>query len=320
MSASRSSTSSSPTETRSRPGLIPAASSSASVELALRGRRRVDDHRVDAARARRSARGASAWSMSAWPAARPPATSNASIPPAAPGRNWRMADRVLRVAGEARIEDAVHAVLALEPRGEGRGVPRVPLAADAEGQDPAQHEEGLERAERRAGVDLDALDVRDRAPPSPRRRRRSGRCGRRGTSSRTRRPGPRRARAGGRRTGWRRCCRRRTWRRGGGPARRSAAWSLTAVVGFAIVSAYRTRVGPPASAAVDRVEVGHVDDVDADAEAAEGPLHLGPRRAVDRGAAPRSGRPVRTSDASAAWIAPIPDATATPASPAAISA
>ena len=58
----------------------------------------------------------------------------------------------------------MHAVLTLEPGRQCRGGRGVALGPDGEGQDPAQDEEGLERAEGRAGIDLDALDVGDQRP------------------------------------------------------------------------------------------------------------------------------------------------------------
>ena len=50
-SATRSASSSRPTDTRRRPSVMPAAASDAGVERAVGRRRRVDDHRVDAAQA-----------------------------------------------------------------------------------------------------------------------------------------------------------------------------------------------------------------------------------------------------------------------------
>ena len=98
-------------------------------------------------------------SMTARPAARPPATSTASIPPNTSGRNWRAATACCGWLGQAGIEDTSHAVLTLEPGGECRRGPGVALGAHGEGQDAAQDEEGVERADRGAGVDLDLLDL-----------------------------------------------------------------------------------------------------------------------------------------------------------------
>ena len=75
-------------------------------------------------------------------------------------------DVVLRMAGETGIEDALHAVLTLEPGRQCRGGPRVALGAHGEGQDPAQDEERVERSERRR---------RCRSGPSRPRRMRSAR-------------------------------------------------------------------------------------------------------------------------------------------------
>ena len=73
-------------------------------------------------------------------------------------------DGVLRMAREAGVEDAAHAVLTLEPRGECRGVAaRGARPGPPSVRMPAQHEERLERAERGARLDLDALDRGDRA-------------------------------------------------------------------------------------------------------------------------------------------------------------
>ena len=111
-------------------------------------------------------------SMTARPASRPPATSTASIPPATPGPELAHGDGVLRVARQARVEDAVHAVLTFEPGGECRRGPRVALHPDGQRQDAAQHEERVERADRRPRVDLDPLDLARRARRGrPRRRR-----------------------------------------------------------------------------------------------------------------------------------------------------
>ena len=145
--------------------------------------------------------GSRSASMTARPASRPPATSKASIPPDDARPELADRDVVLRMAGEARVEDRAHAVLTLEPGGQCRGRPGVALGAHGEGQDPAQDEERLERAEGRAGIDLDPLDVRD---PLGRTGDDAGddvAVAAQELGRRIRRRGPRRGRAGGRCTG-----------------------------------------------------------------------------------------------------------------------
>ena len=261
--------------------MIPACASSASLELPMGRRRRMDDHRVDAPE--RGGQLRQPQRVDDRPTGRP-ATFDLEGEHAAGDARAGTGERhvVLGMARQARIEDRTHAVLALEPgrqcRGRGSGVS---LGPDGEGQDPAQHQEGLQRPEGRAGVDLDAARPPRSASPTRRRRRRSRRCGRPGTSSPTRRRGPPRARAAGRRTARRTCCRRRRSRRGDAPARpaprgrpgRSSGWRSSRRRGRG--SARRRGRG-------DGVEVGRVDDVDPDAEAAERAQELGARRAVQR--------------------------------------
>ena len=75
-------------------------------------------------------------------------------------------DVVLGMAGEAGIEDADHAVLTLEPRGECRGGARMALHPDPKAQDAPQHEERIERTDRPAGVVLDASTFADKVHPA----------------------------------------------------------------------------------------------------------------------------------------------------------
>ena len=133
--------------------------------LAVRGRRRVDDHRVDAPERGGQLGERQRVDAGARPATRPPSTSKASIPPRRPPELAKR-DLVLGMAGEARVEDAPDAGLPLEPGRQGGGGRGVALGADGEGQDPAQDEEGIERAERGAGIDLDALDLGDEVAPA----------------------------------------------------------------------------------------------------------------------------------------------------------
>ena len=180
----------------------------------------MDDHRVDAAQ--RGGQLRERQGVDERLAGGAPAGDLEGEHPAGRARA-ELALRRRRAAGgwEARIEDAVDAVLALEPGGECRGVPA--------------------RAARRGR--------RGSGCRAGRGRPRAGRASRRSRSGRAR---PRRcapptgddagdqvavaaeelrrrfddqvrarARAGGRRTGWRTCCRRRTWRRGDGRARRA---------------------------------------------------------------------------------------------------
>ena len=75
-------------------------------------------------------------------------------------------DVVLGVARQAGVQDAAHAVLTLEPRGECRRGLRMALHPDGQRQDAAQDQERIERADRRPGVVLDALHLRDEIPPA----------------------------------------------------------------------------------------------------------------------------------------------------------
>ena len=102
--------------------------------------------------------------MNALPAARPPASSKASIPP--PSASWRMATSRWGWLCERRVIDAGHAVLTLEPRGECRGRRGVPLHPDRERRDAAQDEERRVRGERRPGVDLEEADRLDQLAPA----------------------------------------------------------------------------------------------------------------------------------------------------------
>ena len=170
-SACRSSRSSSPTETRSRPGVIPAAEQLGLGRLAMRGRRRVDDHRVDAPE--RGGQFGERQCVDDRPAGGAATVDLEGHHPAGDaGPELAQRDVVLGMARQTRVEDGTHAVLTLEPGRECRGRGGVALDPDGQGQDPAQDEERLERTERRAGVDLDALDGGDELPvdrPRPRR-------------------------------------------------------------------------------------------------------------------------------------------------------
>ena len=128
----------------------------------------------------------SSASMTARPAGAPALDLERQHPAAVAGTELARRDVVLRMAREARIDDASHAVLTLQPASPVPRVRGVAIHPDGEGQQAAQDEEGLERPERRAGVDLRAGDLLDEPRAARPRRRRSGRCGRRGTSSPTR--------------------------------------------------------------------------------------------------------------------------------------
>ena len=90
-----------------------------------------------------------------------------------------------------------------------------------------------------------------------------------------------------------------------GRSRRSSGWRWSR----------RTR---PGSARGDGARggrvVGHVDEVDPDAEPREGARRAASAWSRRRPAARRPGRRPSSCDASAAWIAPMPDASACPAS------
>ena len=68
---------------------------------------------------------------------------------------------------KARVEHGPDARLGLQPGREARGGSRMPLGTDGQGQDAAQDEERLERAEGGAGVDLDAMRPRRSARSDP---------------------------------------------------------------------------------------------------------------------------------------------------------
>ena len=192
-----------------------------------------------------------------------------------------LGDRELRVAGEAGVQHATHAVLTLEPGGECRGVAAVALGPDREGQDPAQDQERLERPERRAGLDLDALDVGDQRL-RPRHHARdevavaAQELGRRLDHE----IGPELERATD----------IRARERVVDDVRRPVA--VGQVRERAVVADERGRVrdglrvqDPGRSRGerrADGVEIGHVDEVDVDPETREGPEELGPGRAVHR--------------------------------------
>ena len=310
----RSSTSSSPTETRSRPArdARPRASAASS---AGRGSSTAGGRpSCGRCRARRSARGGVSASMNARPAARPPASSNASIPP--PRRpELARGDRVLGMARQTRVEDASHAVLTLEPARQCRGGPRCGARRARRGSG-SRAGRGTRRAGRasrrcRSGpARRRAISVADPATtPGDHvavaaevlRRRLDDEVG-----AELERPADVRAR--------RTCCRRCSsapWRwasvgqrRRGRPRR---------VVGLAIVSAYRTRVGargerrarPRRDRSCRRSRRSTPSPPNVAEQLGRGSSRRPPR-------APRSGRPPGAATASAAWIAAMPDASATP--------
>ena len=158
-SSRRSSRSSSPTEQRSRPGAIPASTSSASVSwrwVVVGGWATI----VWMLPSDAVSSGIVRASMNAPPPARPPTTSKASMPP--PIGNWRSAQLVLGVAGQPRIDhphDAPARSRASVARTAGRR--RVALHPDGQRGQAAQDQERRQRRERAAGVDLDLADGRD---------------------------------------------------------------------------------------------------------------------------------------------------------------
>ena len=126
----------------------------------------MDDHRVDAAE--RGGQLGERHGVDDRPAGGPATLDLEGEHPAGDaGPELAQRDVVLGMARQTRVEDGTHAVLTLEPGRQCRGGRGVALDPDGEGQDPAQDEEGLERPEGRAGIDLDALDVGDAAPRSP---------------------------------------------------------------------------------------------------------------------------------------------------------
>ena len=146
-SSCRSSRSSSPTETRSRPGRDPGGGELRVGHLALRRRRRVDDHRVDAAE--RGGQLGQGQRIDDRPAGRrgrrrPRRPASRRRRPAGTGAT---ATSCWGWLGRPGIEDALHAVLTFEPGRQCRGRPGVALDADGQGQDPAQDEERIERPE-----------------------------------------------------------------------------------------------------------------------------------------------------------------------------
>ena len=123
-------------------------------------------------------------------------------------------DRVAGVRGQARVEDALHARMALEERRDRRRVRAVAVHAHRERLHAAEHEPAVERPGNRAERLLEERELlRDRRRRSSRRTRRRRPSGRRGTSSSSGARDPRRARAAAGGTASRRCCRRRRARR-----------------------------------------------------------------------------------------------------------
>ena len=141
---------------RSKPGRDAGVGELGLGHLALRGRRRVDDHRVDAPE--RGGQLGQGQRIDDRAAGLAPAGHLDREHPARDTRpELAHGDVVLGVAREAGVEDALHAVLTFEPGRECRRRSRVALDADGEGQDPAQDEERVEGADGGAGVDLDLL-------------------------------------------------------------------------------------------------------------------------------------------------------------------
>ena len=182
------------------------------VQLAVRRRRRVDDHRVDAAERRRQRRhGEGVEERRA--AGRPPSSSKANIP--RPPMELAGGDVGCGMAREHRVTD----LCARHPdvRASARVPSPLPRAGRARTPSVAspRSTRNAESGARVAPVSIWTLATAAMRSRTTRRRRRRGRrSGRRGTSSRIRRPGPPRARAAGRRTARRTCCRRRRPRRG----------------------------------------------------------------------------------------------------------
>src|SRR5438034_3534841 len=122
-------------------------------QLALRRRRRVDDHRVHAAE--RGGELGQSEGVDDGPAGGPPAGELKGEHPAAVARpELPLGDGSLRVAGETRVVDPLHAALTLEPGGECQRVRRVAVHPYGEREQAAKDQEGLERPEGPARVDL----------------------------------------------------------------------------------------------------------------------------------------------------------------------
>ena len=231
-------------------------------------------------------------------------------------------DGVLGMAGETRVEDAAHAVLTLEPA---RRVPR----RSAAWRSTRTARVRMPRRTRNAsnGPRVAPVSIWTRSTAAIEARRAGDDAGDQvavAAEELRRRLDDEvgaRARAAGRRTGeanvlsttyvapWR-------WARSA-----SAAWSATngRRVGDRLRVEDPGRARPRAAASTASRSVMSTKST-VDAEAAERVEQQRPRRPVrpPRGATTRS--PAASSDASAAWIAPIPDARATPASPPASSA
>ena len=132
------------------------------VELAVRRRGRVDDHREDAAERGRQLRQRQGVDERA---ARVASARELEREHPAAGPQLAGRDLVLGMAGEGRVVDAGHARLTLEPGGECRRRRRVAVHPDCERREAAQREERRHRRERGAGVDDDAPDPVDEVTP-----------------------------------------------------------------------------------------------------------------------------------------------------------
>ena len=103
-------------------------------------------------------------------ASRPPFTTNDTMPP--PLRCWRIGQRVLRMAGQPGIVDALHARMGLQPARELERAGAVRVHAQLERLQALEDHPGVERRQRRAGGAQERGEriVDQRAPcPAPRR-------------------------------------------------------------------------------------------------------------------------------------------------------
>ena len=224
--------SSSPTDRRSIPSVMPISSRTGGGDAGVGGRRRVGHQRprvaevvrdVDQLRARRA--GACACARSS--------TNSAMIVP--PPLHLAHREVVLRMAGEARIEQSRHA--AVERGGDGGRVLVRPADAEVERLEALEHDPRVERAEHRAGVarhrEIGVGDPLLRAehrpgehPPLPVHRAWSPNSGRRRPPSRAAAAAPAR----------RRRCRRRRVAPASWPMSATAAMSTMSSAGFDGVS------------------------------------------------------------------------------------
>ena len=140
-------------------------------ELALGGRWRVDDERVDAAE-RGGQLGEGHRIDDRLTGLATTLDLEGEHPAGDAVAELADGDVVLGMAGETWVHDADHAFLTLEPRRECRRIPRMALHPHAQRQQPAQDEERIEGTDGAARVVLERLDLARPARRGRRRRRR----------------------------------------------------------------------------------------------------------------------------------------------------